>query len=79
MYICKVSKIGIIDFEGEFLRKKSCLQEDSRFMLFVYLQVLDEYEFMYDQIIGKLKPSIIKRGIRKFNVIFQYYLHPNSR
>jgi len=39
-------------------------------MLFVYPQVPDEYEFMYDQIIGKLDPSIIKRGIHKFIVIF---------
>lgn len=39
-------------------------------MLFVYPQVSDEYEFMYDQVIGKLDPPIIKRGIHKFNVIF---------
>ncbi|CAI6374113.1 unnamed protein product [Macrosiphum euphorbiae] len=70
MYICKVSKIGVIEFEGEFLRKKPSLKKDSDFMLFVYPQVPDLYEFMYDQIIGKLDPPAIKRGIHKFNVIF---------
>ncbi|CAI6372931.1 unnamed protein product [Macrosiphum euphorbiae] len=70
MYICKVSKIGVIEFEREFLRKKPSLKKDSDFMLFVYPQVPDLYEFMYDQIIGKLDPPAIKRGIHKFNVIF---------
>lgn len=70
MYICKVNKVGVIDFEGEFLRKKPSLKKDSGFMLFVYPQVPDEFEFMYDQIIGKLDPPIIRRGIHKFNVIF---------
>ncbi|KAL4126080.1 hypothetical protein QTP88_010311 [Uroleucon formosanum] len=47
MYICKVSKVGVIEFEGEFLRKKPSLKKDSDFMLFVYPQVPDLYEFMY--------------------------------
>lgn len=70
MYICKVSKVGVIDLEGEFLRKKTSLQKESGFILFVYPQVPDEFEFMYDQVIGKLDPPIIKRGIHKFNDIF---------
>jgi len=52
MYVCKVSKIGVIKFEGKFLRKKPSIHKDSGFMLFVYPQVSDEYEFMYDQVNG---------------------------
>lgn len=70
MYICKVNKVGVIDFEGEFLRKKHSLQRDSNCLLFVYPQVPDEYEFIYDQIVGIQDPPIIKRGIHKSNVIF---------
>jgi len=66
----KSVKLVLLNLKGNFWEKKPSIRKDSGFMLFVYPQVSDEYEFMYDQVIGKLDPPIIKRGIHKFNVIF---------
>lgn len=70
-FICKVTKVGVIEFEGEFIRKKPSQKKDTTSMLFVHPPVPDVCEFMYDQIIGKIDPpSVLRRGIYQFSVMF---------